>query len=301
MPFIPALENRIINDSNLVRMVVMYSTLSVHFLPALTTAEQMAAGVVVVIDVLRASTTITTALAAGASEVIPCAEVEQARSIAANVGRGTERAMAASSESRRVAAVSHPIASALLGGERGGLPIAGFDLGNSPSEYTAKTVAGRTIVFTTTNGTQALSICTAAERVLIGAFVNFSAVAAELTGELPIHLLCAGTRGQITREDVLFAGALTERLTGPIVEQAAMNDEARIAREVWRQAMGDVRPPGPRANQRLGEVLRDCQGGRNLIGVGLEHDIDDAAEVDRFDFVPVFDAANSRRIVKAAS
>ncbi len=177
--------------------------------------------------------------------------------------------------------------------------LTGFDLGNSPSEYTPKSVAGRVIVFTTTNGTQALSICTAAERVLIGAFVNFSAVAAELTGELPIHLLCAGTRGQITREDVLFAGALTERLAGPIVEQAALNDEARIARDVWRQAMGDIRPPGRSANQRLGEVLRDCQGGRNLIGVGLEPDIDDAADVDRYDFVPVFDPVVGR-IVKPA-
>ena len=277
----------------------MYSTLSVHFLPALTTAEQMAAGVVVVIDVLRASTTITAALAAGAKAVVPCAEVGQARLIAAEVVRGREPVVAANSESSRTSVVSSPATSALLGGERGGLPIAGFDLGNSPSEYTPQSVAGRVIVFTTTNGTQALSICTAAERVLIGAFVNFSAVAAELTGELPIHLLCAGTRGQITREDVLFAGALTERLAGPIVEQAALNDEARIARDVWRQTMGDIRPPERSANLRLGDVLRDCQGGRNLMGVGLEPDIDDAAEVDRYDFVPEFDSVVGR-IVKPA-
>src|SRR5436190_17272954 len=137
----------------------MYSTLSVHFLPALTTAEQMAAGVVVVIDVLRASTTITAALAAGASEVIPCAEVEQAKSIAANVGRRNQRAATTNSAAQLATAVSHSVATPLLGGERGGLPIAGFDLGNSPSEYTPKSVAGRIIVFTTTNGTQALSIC----------------------------------------------------------------------------------------------------------------------------------------------
>ena len=111
----------------------MYSTLSVHFLPVLTTAEQMAAGVVVVIDVLRASTTITAALAAGAKEVVPCAEVEHARSIAAEVVRGPEPALPANAELSRTSVVSNPVTSALLGGERGGLPIEGFDLGNSPS------------------------------------------------------------------------------------------------------------------------------------------------------------------------
>jgi hypothetical protein len=66
---------------------------------------------------------------------------------------------------------------------------------------------------------------------------------------------------------------------------------------VWCQAMGDLRPPNPSANQRLAEMLRQCQGGRNLINVGLDRDIDDAADVDRYNFVPVFDPT-SRRITK---
>jgi 2-phosphosulfolactate phosphatase len=187
----------------------------------------------------------------------------------------------------------------LLGGERGGLPIEGFDLGNSACEYTPQAVAGRTIVFTTSNGTRALGACSAARRVLIGSFVNFSAVLQELTGELPIHLLCAGTRDRITREDVLFAGAIVEKLAGRIVEEQAFNDEARIARDVWQAAMNGVRAPGRRANQRLAEVLRECQGGCNLINVGLDRDITDAADMDRYDFVPVFDVAHWR-IVKPA-
>lgn len=253
----------------------MNSTLSVHFLPALTKPEELAAGVVVMIDVLRASTTITTTLAAGAKQVIPCAEISQARQQAVND-------------------------TTLLGGERGGLPIEGFDLGNSPCEYTPQVVAGRTIVFTTTNGTQALMVCSAARKVLIGSFVNFSAVVAQLDGKLPIHLLCAGTRGRVTREDVLFAGTVVEKLAGTLVEEDSLNDEARIARDVWTAAMGKTRPPHRGANQRIVEILHDCQGGRNLMGVGLERDIADAAEVDRYDFAPVFDPLHWR-IVKSAT
>ena len=287
----------------------MYSTLSVHFLPALTTPEEMAAGVVVVIDVLRATTTITTALAHGAREVIACAEVEQARHRAAELGRHRQAsaqalvAAAAELSGKTMAPMTEAHSGKpepLLGGERGGLPIDGFDLGNSPCEYTPEVVSGRTIVFTTTNGTRALLACSASQRVLIGSFLNFSALLKELTGELPIHLLCAGTRGRVTREDVLLAGALVEKLAGNVVEEEIINDEARLARDAWRQAMGSLHPPGRRANQRLAEVLHECQGGRNLIGVGLERDIRDAAEVDRYDFVPVFDAAQWRIVRPSA-
>lgn len=96
------------------------------------------------------TTTIAYALAAGAVEILPCAEVEAAQKLAATLPPGR----------------------ALLGGERLGLPIKGFDLGNSPSGYTRERVAGRTVVFTTTNGTRALERCRLAQRVLPGAFVN---------------------------------------------------------------------------------------------------------------------------------
>jgi 2-phosphosulfolactate phosphatase len=261
----------------------MYRTLTVHFLPELTTPAEVAAGVVVVIDVLRASTTITTALAASAREVVPCVEVEEARQRAKELGRRSTQVAGDDS--------SHE---PLLGGERGGLPIDGFDLGNSPSEFTPQRIAGRTVIFTTTNGTKALLACTAAQRILIGSFVNLSAVVRELTGQLPIHILCAGTRGRVTREDVLFAGALVEKLVGKIVEEEAINDEARISRDVWCHAMNGVQQPGQLANQRLAEVLRHTQGGRNLKNIGLDCDILDAADIDRFDFAPVFEASQWR-------
>ena len=168
----------------------MPGSLTVHFLPSLLDPDELAGATAVVIDVLRASTTICHALAAGAREMIPCLEVDEAWRIAA------------------AAVALRPI----LGGEREGVRIEGFDLGNSPEEYRPETVGGRAIVFTTTNGTAAMAACRAAQRVLIGAFVNFSAMCEQSRSRAQVHLICAGTKRKITREDVLCAGAIVDRL-----------------------------------------------------------------------------------------
>ena len=159
-------------------------TLSVHFLPSLTSPEGFTDATVIVIDVLRASTTIIHALAAGAEKVIPCLEVEEAKTVAAKFPRDK----------------------VVLGGERAGLKIDGFDFGNSPGDYTQETVGGKTVVFTTTNGTRAMNACQRAKRVLIGGFVNMHALLLATSKDANVHLLCAGTNGQITLEDVLCAG-----------------------------------------------------------------------------------------------
>src|SRR3954452_7183254 len=130
----------------------------VHLLPELVPPGRLAGGLAVVIDVLRATTTIVHALAAGCTAVRPCAEVEEARDLAGGMRAG------------RV----------LLGGERGGVPLPGFDLGNSPREYTAKVCRGSTLVLTTTNGTRALLRAAEAARVLVASFANFSAVCEQL-------------------------------------------------------------------------------------------------------------------------
>lgn len=247
--------------------------LSAHFLPSLTTPDDLAGAAVVVIDVLRASTTITHALTAGCREVVPCLEVDDARRIAAGMRAGE----------------------AVLGGERGGLPIAGFALGNSPDECRPDTVGGRSLVFTTTNGTKAMLACRRARRVLIGAFVNLSAVCRLLAGETNVHLLCAGTRGKITREDVLFAGAVADRLSRD-GEAMELNDEAAIARDAWRAAMPTMsgKSTDQALKDRLAEVLRATQGGKNLLAIGLERDIVLAADIDRFEVVGELDVATWR-------
>ncbi|MEQ8785168.1 MAG: 2-phosphosulfolactate phosphatase [Pirellulaceae bacterium] len=247
----------------------MTISLRVHLLPALTSPEELTDRVVVVIDVLRATTTITTALAHGALQVIPCLEVDEAREAAA----------------RQEGEV-------LLGGERDGVKIAGFDLGNSPEEYTRSRVAGKTIVFTTTNGTRAMMACRGARRVLLGALVNFSAVCHELSRaaaesrEVGIDLLCAGTRGEVTREDVLLAGALVDELSRQFPLQLDVNDQADLAGDVWRTAVQSMQGGEP-----LAEVLRRSCGGRNMLELGQERDIEIAARIDSLELTPVLDLA----------
>src|SRR5205807_327556 len=116
--------------------------------------DRLSGATAVVIDVLRATTTIVYALAAGCRQVLPVADLDEARALANSM----------------------PAGKVLLGGERGGAPLPDFDLGNSPAEYTAARCRNRALVLTTSNGTRAIVRASAAERVLIAAFVNFSAV-----------------------------------------------------------------------------------------------------------------------------
>ena len=234
--------------------------LDVYLLPDLAEPAALAGKTVVVIDVLRATTTIVHALAAGAREVVPCLEVDEARQVAARLG---------------VAAV--------LGGERGGVAIAGFDVGNSPAEYTRERVGGKTVVFTTTNGTRAMQRCKLAGRVLLGAFVNFSAVCRELAGNDQVALVCAGTDGHVTREDTLLAGAIVDDLARS--KKLQLNDQALLAADAWQTAVRLM------TDRPLGLMLRESRGGRNLIDTGQENDIDLAAQMDRFDVVPELDLA----------
>ena len=252
----------------------MTHSLSVYALPSMVDSDVLASGTAVIIDVLRASTTIVHALESGAVEVIPCQEVEEALAVAGHL----------------------PAGEVVLGGERGGLPIDGFDLGNSPGEYLPHVLEGRTLVFTTTNGTRALHHARKARRVLVGAFVNATAIFRELVEEKHIHLLCAGTNGQIGRDDVLLAGMLVERLQREGGLPYEQNAQAITARETWLscfalpQALGAERLEPHRLARELSKSL----GGEKLTALGLQRDILDAAQIDRFQSVPVFHPETSR-------
>jgi 2-phosphosulfolactate phosphatase len=254
----------------------MTQTVRVWMLPELLAPEQLAGGVAVVIDVLRASTTIIHALANGAKGVVPCGTVEEARAVAAGFGAGE----------------------ALLGGERGGTRIEGFDLDNSPLRYTRDTVAGKTIVFTTTNGTRALRACAGAERVLIGAFVNRVALTRVLREDgRPVHLVCAGTRGQLTAEDILFAGAAacdaawTSRATPARAAEGLLHGRTEktappASVDVQTQMAVDYYLARSRDRETFLETIRESRGGKDLRALGMDADIERAAQEDLFEIVP---------------
>ena len=246
-------------------------TLAVHLLPDLVDPAALADRTVVVIDVLRATTTLAFALVAGAEEIVVCGEVDEARRLA-------------TTPSTRAT---------VLGGERQGVKLPGFDLGNSPSEYTSSSVGGKRLVFTTTNGTRAMLRCRQARRVWLAALVNRAAVVAALRGVDVAHLVCAGTRGAISGEDALVAGALVAAFVDAGGATPTLNDEAQLALALWRSTIvGHDTPTQQRA--AIERAFRRALGGRNLIDEGFVADLATAAELDRFDILPRFDPATQR-------
>jgi 2-phosphosulfolactate phosphatase len=243
-------------------------TVFVHLLPRLIPPGSLRGAMVVVADVLRATTVMVHALAAGCEAVIPCGEIDEAKAIASRL----------------------PAGSALLAGERQGLRIPGFDLGNSPAEFTEEACAGKTLVMTTTNGTRAILASLEAKRVYIASFANLTATIDEIAlkfqrrDRAPLHIVCAGTEGFISLEDSLFAGALTARLlvpTGCIEPDGHRlgNDEAFIVVSEWLEV------DRYRRHRPLSRLLSLGRGGQNVQRIGLADDLDYAAVFDRFSLV----------------
>lgn len=242
----------------------MPRSLQVHLLPALFEPDELRDGIAVILDILRASTTITHALAHGAEGVIPTSEVNNALAIKS----------------------TFPADKVLLGGEREGVAIPGFDLDNNPFAYSADVVHGKTIVFTTTNGTRAIERARHAGRILIGAFVNLAAVVDVLLQDSrPIHLVCAGTKGKITQEDVLCAGAIVDGVLAGwnLRDDDLPDDQAQLALFRYLQAI--------ETEHGLLRALRNSYGGRNCRRLGFDDQIARAATIDLFDCVPEYDAA----------
>jgi 2-phosphosulfolactate phosphatase len=215
----------------------------------------------VVIDTLRFTTTACQGLAAGATKVSVASEVEQARALASEQERPS-----------------------LLCGERECRPIPGFDLGNSPYEYTSASVGGASLVFTTTNGTLAVTAAAGAKHIYLGALVNRSAIARSLLASPAAWIICSGTDGEIAGEDILAAGAILEKLRqlDPTVEFG--NDAAILAVECWKPY---ERLETERRHAAIVDAFRKYRGGSNLIENNYAADLDFAACVDKLSVVPV--------------
>jgi 2-phosphosulfolactate phosphatase len=213
-------------------------------------AAHLRASACAVIDVIRATSTVAVALGNGANGVRPVASTAEAY------------------------ALKEQNPAALLAGERSGVALPGFDLGNSPREMTAERVKGKEIILTTTNGTQALAACRGARTIVTAGFLNLEATAVRLR-EIgpPWIIVCAGYEGDFGLDDAVVAGALAEALEQehPFVE---------LYRSVRRE---------------LAATLLGSCAGQELVKVGLQDDVPVCAELNRFSLVPTLDTAGVLR------
>ncbi len=225
----------------------MLASIDVVFTPDLLPFSDLTGKTVVVADILRATTTITFAVANGATAIIPVLTPEDAFRLAADQPN------------------------TLIGGERGGVKVDGFDHGNSPREYTESVVSGRQIVLTTTNGTRTLQACRTAERVLVGSFLNLRVIVDQLAqADGEIVFACSGREGGFCTEDTVFAGACVAALG-----ETQLTDAAETAKILYQVHCDDL----------LG-MLKNCYHGRSLASIGLGKDLEFCAQMDLVDVVP---------------
>ena len=214
--------------------------------------------VVVVIDVLRATTTITRALENGAQSVIPCLEPEDAIAVRNRLGRD------------RI----------LLGGERGSQKINGFDLDNSPASYESAIVAGKTVAFTTTNGTRALQRVghAGATAVFCGSLNNRDAIvtAVAAVDAREALLVCAGQDGEFSFEDFFCAGAIASTCSERLAD-VALSDASLAAAVTYRNG-----------EHRVAEAIASGEHAQSLAALGFFDDIVEAARLDISAVIPVY-------------
>ena len=230
--------------------------LDVFFTPGELQPTSLGDGTVVVIDVLRATSTMVEALANGARSIFAVPTVDEAARIAQNIGRDQT----------------------LLTGERKCVRIDGFDLGNSPLEFTTDVVTGRQIIMTTTNGTAALAAVAQARKVLVASLLNVDAVARELaeTGEATT-IVCAGREKAFALEDAICAGALALRLYQLFGRRRHWSDAAIASAQLARRYLPSVE-----------RTLRRTAAGRALTELGFGADVEFCAQRDLYEVVPKF-------------
>ncbi len=231
----------------------------VALIPSFEGEGQYSIPVIVVIDVLRASTTIVTALAQGARQILPVSSIREARERFAEM----------------------PTGEALLCGEREGRLIEGFDLGNSPLEYTSARIEGKTLIFASTNGSRMLvqagemtSQIFGEGHVLMAGFVNLEAVIQRLqTSGQDCLIACSGREGGYSLEDAVCAGMIVDGLQA---SNSVLDDAAKTTQILYRHYAGN-----------LAGMIQDSFHGRYLKSIGMGNDLPVCAEVNQYVVVPV--------------
>jgi 2-phosphosulfolactate phosphatase len=215
--------------------------------------EQVEGKTVVVIDVLRATTVMITALSNGAKEVIPLETIEEAR------------------------AIYHKMQDPdmLLCGERNAGKIEGFHLGNSPLEYTNSVVENRSLVLTTTNGTKALKACIGAKEVFIGAFLNLYALVQAIHESEEVVIVCSGTKDRFSLDDGLCAALIISELASKM--EIAADDLGHVLLNCLHTD-----------HQNLKDTLKTCSHLNFLIENGYGKDVDFCLQLNTIKIVPIF-------------
>jgi 2-phosphosulfolactate phosphatase len=214
--------------------------------------------IVVVIDIFRATSSICYGIENGAEAIIPVSQVEEC---SAYREKGLDY---------------------LLAAERDGKVVDGFDFGNSPFSYTIEKVAGKTVVLTTTNGTHALHLSRAAKKIVIGSFLNLTALSDWLkTQNDNVLLVCAGWKNNFNLEDTLFAGAVIDQLK---TDGYILDDAALAANDLYQLGKHDIN-----------DYLKKTSHGERLKKLGIQKDIDFCLQVDIATAIPVLDG---ERLVK---
>ncbi|MBA3659581.1 MAG: 2-phosphosulfolactate phosphatase [Gemmatimonadales bacterium] len=241
--------------------------LDVVFSPGGFHPADMQGRTIFVVDILRATTTICAALHHGARSAIPVGGTDDALRLAQTIGSGD----------------------VLLAGERECVRIPGFQLGNSPLEMTAAAVRGKTLIVTTTNGTQALLACPGAAAVYLAAAVNLSAAAARARDELEhdrgLVILCAGRSGGFSLDDAYCAGRLIAAVLGDRKPRRGLSDAAIASLDLVR-----------RYGDRWERPLRYSRAGRELVRLGFAADVAEAGRLDAYPVLPYF---HERRVTLA--
>ena len=226
--------------------------------PALLPLHKLENSIVVVIDIFRATSSICYGIENGADAIIPVSKVEEC---AAYHGTGC-----------------------LLAAERDGEVVEGFDFGNSPFAYTPEKVAGKTVVLTTTNGTHAIQLSRNAKRIVIGSFLNLSALSQWLNDQHEnVLLVCAGWKNNFNLEDTIFAGAVVNQLKD---DKYVLDDAAIAAEDLYLLA-----------KDNLGAFLSKSSHSERLKKLGIEEDIAFCLRVDETRAIPVLEGDKLVKLV----
>ena len=226
--------------------------------PGVQPTREQVERTIVVMDVLRATSTIVTALDNGATEVIPLSDASEAIVMARRLGEDQ----------------------CLTGGERGGLPIPGLNLGNSPREYTHEVISGKKLALCTTNGTQAIRWAQPGKKVFIASFLNLPALVAQLLADDgDLLLVCSGRNGGLALEDVYCAGMIVHQLATEITPSKLFQSDSAVLSRIAYQSI---------KRSGLEKGLFGTDHGKALKELGMDDDVSYCAQVGVIDKVPIY-------------